>query len=74
MDHKKDFLTTDQTWYKRASNTKKGNDTHYQTSLRYRANPDLQPKHVGMGWSIKDSCEVVKLNQEQMEERYKRTE
>ena len=27
-----------------------------------------------MGWSIKDSCEVVKLNQEQMEERYKRTE
>lgn len=63
MSSNKDFLTTDQTWYRRAGNTKKGTDNFYKTSLRYQANPDLQPKHVGMGWSIKDSCDVVKLNQ-----------
>lgn len=55
-------MSTDKTWNIRADNTRKGKDTFYQTSLRYRANPDLQPKHVGMGWSIKDSCDVVKLN------------
>ena len=27
-----------------------------------------------MQWSIVDACDTVKLNQEQMEERYKKTE
>jgi len=39
-----------------------GNDTFYQKSLRYHANPDLSPKHVGMGWSIMDACDAVKPN------------
>ena len=71
---KEKFLTTDQTWYKRAKNTLAGTDNFYKSSLRYQANPDLQPKHVGMAWSIHDSCDVVKLNQEQMQERYRNTE
>jgi len=32
--------------------------------LKYGANPDLSPKHVGMNWSIVDACDTVKLNQE----------
>ena len=62
---KQKFLTSDQSWYKRAKDTVEGTgDTFYKSSLRYGANPDLSPKHVGMGWSIIDTCDVVKLNQE----------
>ena len=41
-------MTTDQTWNYRAKITKCGNDTFYKNSLKYNANPDLSPKHVGM--------------------------
>ena len=71
---KQKFQTTDQTWYGRGEDTKKGNDTFYKTSLRFGANPDLSPKHVGMQWSIVDACDTIKFNQEQMEEKYKKTE
>jgi len=34
-----------------------------KTSLKFGANPDLSPKHVGMQWSIVDACDTVKFNQ-----------
>mmetsp|Transcript_3431 Transcript_3431/g.5828 ORF Transcript_3431/g.5828 Transcript_3431/m.5828 type:complete len:82 (-) Transcript_3431:1405-1650(-) len=61
--YKQKFLSTDQSWYVRADNTKKGNDRFYQSSLKYGANPDLSPKHVGMQWAIVDACDTVKFNQ-----------
>lgn len=72
---KQKFMTTDQTWYGRAKKTNGGpGDTFYKTSLKYGANPDLSPKHVGIGWSIVDSCDHVKLNQEETEARWRKTE
>jgi hypothetical protein len=59
---KQKFLTTDQNWGVRANLHKQGSDTFYQRSLRYRANPDLSPKHVGMSWSIVDACDAIKPN------------
>ena len=58
------FYTTEQQWNMRAKMAKKGNDTFYKTSLKFGANPDLSPKHVGMNWTIVDSCDHVKMNQE----------
>ena len=57
-------MTTDQTWKHRANLTKAGNDTFYKNSLKYRANPDLQPSYVGMPWSIVDSSDAVRPNAE----------
>ena len=68
------FLSTDQSWYKRGNLTKQGKDTFYKSSLKYGANPDLSPKHVGMDWTITDATDTIKLNAEQMEERYKKFE
>ena len=62
---KQRFLTVEETWRKRAEMTRKGpGDTFYKNSLRYQGNPDHSPKHTGIGWSIVDSCDYVKLNQE----------
>lgn len=61
---KQQFLTTDQSWYKRGKISKAGNDTFYKTSLRYGANLDLSPKHVGMDWTIMDTSDTIKLNAE----------
>jgi len=44
--------------------TKAGNDTFYKTSLKYGANLDLSPKHVGMDWTIMDTSDTIKLNAE----------
>ena len=42
--------------------TKNGpGDTFYKNSLRYGKNPDLSPKHTGIGWTIVDSSDYVKL-------------
>jgi hypothetical protein len=50
---------------------KKGTDTFYKSSLKYGANPDLSPAHVGMDWTIQDASDTIKFNQNQMEEKYK---
>lgn len=42
--------------------------------MKFGHNPDLSPRHTGIGWSIVDSCDYVKLNQDQMQERYNKTE
>lgn len=55
-------MSTDQTWAARAQLAKTGNDSFFKKSLRYRANPDLSPKHVGMSWSIVDACDAIKPN------------
>lgn len=69
------FLTTEETWALRAKKTNDGpGDNFYKKSLRYSKNPDLSPRHTGIGWSIVDSCDYVKLNQEQQEERWGKTE
>ena len=68
------FLSTEQTWALRAKLAKKGNDKFYQQSLRYRANPDLSPNHVGIGWSIVDACDTIKPNAAEMKEKYRVTE
>ena len=72
--HNQKFLTTDQIWLKRGEITKKGNDTFYKKSLKFGANLDLQDKHVGMQWTLEDACDTVKLNQHQMEDRFRKTE
>ena len=59
---KQRFLTTEELWAKRANDFKKQNDLFYKTSLKYHANPDLADKHVGMRWSIIDTCDTVKPN------------
>jgi hypothetical protein len=41
---------------------KQGADTFYKSSLKYHANPDLHPNHVGVSWSIVDSCDAIKPN------------
>ena len=48
--------------------TKKGQDTFFMKSLRYGANPDLSPRHVGMDWTIADSSDTVKFAKNQMED------
>jgi len=53
-------MSTDQTWYTRAELAKENKDDFYKRSLRYKANPDLHPNHVGMAWSIVDACDTVK--------------
>ena len=70
---KQKFLTTDELWNKRANNYRKNEFAFHANSLKYGANPDLALKHVGMPWSVVDSCDSVKLNQEQMEERWNKT-
>ena len=35
-------------------------DHFHKTSLRYGANPDLNPKHVGIGWSLGETSDLVK--------------
>ena len=67
-------MSTDQTWAARAQLAKTGNDSFFKKSLRYRANPDLSPKHVGMSWSIVDACDAIKPNAQQMREKYRVTE
>ena len=59
---KQKFYTTDQTWLKRAEKTLNQGDNFFKTSLKYGKNPDLSPRHTGIGWSIVDSCDYVKLN------------
>lgn len=60
---KQKISNVDTTWTKRANITNAGpGDSFYKTSLKYGKNPDLQSKHVGMGWSIVDSCDVIKSN------------
>ena len=59
---KQKFQTTEENWNNRVDLHRKGQDTFYRNSLRYQANPDLSPKHVGMGWSIVDACDAVKPN------------
>ena len=44
--------------------TKQGTDTFYKTSLKYGANLDLSPKHVGMQWTIMDASDTIKPNAE----------
>lgn len=56
------FQTTEQNWYNRVDLHRKGQDTFYKNSLRYKNNPDLSPNHVGMSWSIVDACDAVKPN------------
>lgn len=53
-------MSTDQTWYTRAELAKENKDDFYKRSLRYKANPDLHPNHVGMAWSIVDACDTIK--------------
>ena len=72
---KQKFANVEQTWKVRSDAVKNGTgDNFYKTSLKYGKNPDLQPAHVGMGWSIQDSCDVVKPNHAQMEEKWYKTE
>jgi hypothetical protein len=62
---KQKFMTPNETWELRARKTNDGaGDTFYKQSLRYAKNPDLSPKHTGIGWTIVDSCDYVKFNQE----------
>ena len=68
------FMTTEETWAHRARLAKQGNDTFYKTSLKYRANPDLQKEYVGMPWSIVDASDSVRPNAQQMKEKYEVTE
>lgn len=59
---KQKFYTTEQNWAKRANktnNTEHG-DNFFKGSLRYKANPDLSPKHVGIGWSLVETSDMVK--------------
>lgn len=55
-------MTTEQQWNLRAKMAKEGNDTFYKTSLKYKANPDLQKAYVGMPWSIQDASDSVRPN------------
>lgn len=72
---KQKFLTNEQQWVARANKTKDGpGDVFFKGSLRYSKNPDLSPKHTGIGWSIVDSCDYVKPAPEMMEERWGKTE
>jgi len=60
---KQKFASLEQTWKHRAENTNgQTGDNFYKHSLKYGKNPDLQPKHVGTGWALQDSCDVVKPN------------
>lgn len=36
-------------------------------------NPDYSPKHVGVGWSIMDTCDYVKPTLNDMLDRFNRT-
>lgn len=68
------FMSTEQTWNHRAMLAKQGADTFYKGSLKYHANPDLHPNHVGVSWSIVDSCDAIKPNARQMKDKYNLTE
>jgi len=72
--HDYKFLTPEQIWHKRAEYERQKRKQFYQNSLRYGANPDLSPKHVGMPWSITDTCDTVKFSSGQMEELFAKTE
>lgn len=61
---KQKFMTNEQTWQARAEKSKNGGDVFFKNSLRYSKNPDLSPRHTGIGWSIVDSCDYVKPSQE----------
>ena len=39
-------MTTEQTWNHRAILAKQGNDTFYNATLKYYANPDLHSNYV----------------------------
>ena len=54
---KQKFSTTDQFWSGRA---KKQDDAFYKTSNKFGPNIDYNPKHVSVGWSLADSCDVIK--------------
>lgn len=49
-------------------------DDFFKRSERYKMNPDLSPKHVGMKWSIIDASELVRPNDAQMREKYAMTQ
>lgn len=53
--------------------TRKTGDNFYKTSLRFGKNPDLSPKHVGVGWSIIDTCDYIKPTQDEMNEKWQKT-
>ena len=70
---KQKLYTSDQAWFKRSDVTRKTGDSFYKTSLRFGANPDYSPKHVGVGWSMMDTCDVVKPTLTDMLDRFNRT-
>ena len=55
-------ISHDQYWEQRAQLTKQGRDDFFKRSERYKMNPDLSPRHVGMKWSIVDASELVRPN------------
>ena len=61
---KQKFLSNEATWQARAEKTKTGADVYFKNSLRYARNPDLSPRHTGIGWSIVDTCDYVKPSPE----------
>ena len=73
---KQKFLTTEQNWAKRAKKTTEEatGDNFFKQSLRYKANPDLSPKHVGIGWSLVETSDTVKPSMVQMEEKWNKTQ
>lgn len=67
-------VSHDEYWGQRAAITKLTGDNFFKKSERYRMNPDLSPKHVGMQWSIVDASELVRPNDAQMREKYSLTQ
>ena len=73
---KQKFYTTEQSWNNRAQKTKKleTGDDFFKGSLRYKANPDLSPKHVGIGWSLVETSDLVKPSLQNMVDKWNVTQ